>query len=105
MNHVCHHCGLQGHTRSNCHRLRALNNARNQRSKGLRDDKRNWAVGQPRSQNGDFGVMDVMKMIEAFTTCLVNFNSKFEGHNSRTQSYKDITLNPRDVWVKRGTHA
>ena len=27
MNHVCHHCGLQGHTRPNCHNLIALNNA------------------------------------------------------------------------------
>ena len=27
MNHVCHHCGLQEHTRSNCHKLRALRNA------------------------------------------------------------------------------
>ena len=105
MNHVCHHCGLQGHTRPNFHKLRALNNARDQRSKGPRDDKRNWAIGQPRSQNGDSGVMDVMKMIEAFTICLVNFNSRFEGHNSRTQSYRNITPNARDVWVKRGTYA
>ena len=97
MNNVCHHCGLQGHTRPNCHKLRALNNARDQRSRGLRDDKRNWAVGQLRSQNGDSGVMDAMKMIKTFTTCLANFNSKFEGHNSRTQSYRDITLNARDV--------
>ena len=104
-NHVCHHCGLQGHTRPNCHKLRALNNARDQRSRGPRNDKRNWAVGQPKSQNGDYGVMDVMKMIEAFTTCLANFDSKFEGHNSRTQSYEYITPNARDVWVKRGTHA
>ena len=96
-NHVCHHCGLQGHTKPNCHKLRALNNARDQRSRGLRDDKRNWAVGQPRSQNGDSSVMDLMKMIEAFTTCLANFNSRFEGHNSRTQSYRDITPNARDV--------
>ena len=105
MNHVCHHCGLQGHTRPNCHKLRALNNARDQRSKGPRDDKRNWAVGQSRSQNGDSSVKDVMKMIEAFTTCLTNFNSRFEGHNSCTQSYRDITPNARDVWVKKGTHA
>ena len=104
-NHVCHHCGLQGHTRPNCHKLRALNNARDQRSRRLKDDRRNWTVGQPRSQNEDSGVMDVMKMIEAFTTCLVNFNSRFEGHNSRTQSYRDITPNARDMWVKRGTHA
>ena len=46
-NHVCHHCGLQGHTRPNCHKLRALNNARDQRSRGPRDDRRNWTVGQP----------------------------------------------------------
>ena len=82
-----------------------MNNARDQRSRGPRDDKRNWVVGQPRSQNGDSDVMDIMKMIETFTTCLANFNSKFEGHNSRTQSYKDITPNARDVWVKSGTHA
>ena len=43
-NHVCHHCGLQGHTRPNCHQLKALNNARDQRSRGIRDDRRNWAM-------------------------------------------------------------
>ena len=84
MNHVCHYYRLQGHTRPNCHKLRALNNPRDQRSRGSRDDRRNWTVGQPRSQNEDSSVMDVMKMIEAFTTCLVNFNSRFEGHNSHT---------------------
>ena len=26
-NHFCHHCGLQGHTKPNCHKLRALKNA------------------------------------------------------------------------------
>ena len=104
-NHVCRHYELQGHTKPKCHKLRALNNVRDQRLGGPRNDKRNWAVGQPRSQNGDSDVMDVMKMIEAFTTCLANFNSRFEGHNSCTQSYRDITPNTRDVWVKRGTHA
>ena len=83
-NHVCHYCGLQGHTRPNCHKLRALNNPRDQRSRAPRDDRRNWTVGQPRSQNEDSGVMDVIKMIKAFTTCLANFNSRFEGHNSHT---------------------
>ena len=39
--HFCHHCGLQGHTRLNCHKLKALKNASDQRSRGLRDDKRN----------------------------------------------------------------
>ena len=27
--HFCHHCGPQGHTRPNCHKLRALKNASN----------------------------------------------------------------------------
>ena len=83
-NHVCHHYRLQGHTRPNCHKLRVLNNVRDQRSRGPRDNKRNWTVEQPRSQNGDSSVMDVMKMTKSFTTCLANFNSKFEGHNLRT---------------------
>ena len=49
--------------------------------------------------------MDVMKMIDTFTTCLASFSRRFEGHNTRTQSYRDITPNARAMWVKRGTHA
>ena len=104
-NHVCHHCGLQGHTRPNCHKLRALMNASNQRSRGPRNDKRTWVVESSRGRNGDPVVVDVMKMIGAFTTCLESFTKRFESYNSRTQSYKDITPNAHDVWMKRGTHA
>ena len=104
-NHICHHCGLQRHIRPNCHKLRVLNNARDQRSRGPRDDKRNWAVEQSRGQDGNSRVVEVMKMIDAFTTSLANFNRRFEGHNTCTQSYRDITPNARDVWVKKGTHA
>ena len=82
--HLCHHCGLQGHTRPNCHKLRALKNASDQRSKGPRNDERNWAIEQSGGRDGDFGVMDVMKMIDAFTTCLANFNIRFESHNTHT---------------------
>ena len=82
--HFCHHCGLQGHTRPNCHKLRALKNASDQRSKGSRNDKRNWAVEQSGGRDGDSEVMDVMKMIDAFTTYLANFNKRFESHNTRT---------------------
>ena len=31
-NYVCHHCGLQGHTRPNCQKLRAMNNVSAPRS-------------------------------------------------------------------------
>ena len=45
-NRFCHHCGLQGHTRPNFHKLRALKNASDQRPRGSRNDKRNWAIEQ-----------------------------------------------------------
>ena len=101
----CHHCGLQGQTKPNCYKLRALKNANDQRSRGPRNDKRNWAVEQSRGRDGDFRVMDVMKMIDTFTTYLASFNRRFENYNTHIQSYRDITLNARVVWVKKGTHA
>ena len=49
-------------------------------------------------------MMDMMKMIGAFTNCLESFTRRFESTNSRTQSYKDITPNACGVWVMKGTH-
>ena len=89
MNHVCHHCGLQGHTRPNCHKLRALRNASDQRSRGLRNDKRTWAVEPSRGRNGDPGMIDVMKMIGAFINCL---ESSLEG-------LKVLTLVPNPIGI------
>ena len=86
MNHVCHHCGLQGHTAPNCHKLRVLKNASDQRLRGPRNDKRTWAVESSRGRNGDPVVVEVMKMIGAFTTCLESFTRRFESPNSHTQS-------------------
>ena len=105
MNHLCHHCGLQGHTRPNCHKLRALRNASDQRSRGPRNDKRTWVVESSRDRNSDPGMMDVMKMIGAFINCLESFTRRFGSPNFRTQSYRDITPNAYDKWVKKGTHA
>ena len=42
-NYVCHHYRLHGHTRPNCQKLRAMNNANAPRSRGPRNDRRNWA--------------------------------------------------------------
>ncbi|XP_065636171.1 uncharacterized protein LOC136070307 [Quercus suber] len=105
MESVCHYCGLQGHTRPNCQRLRADNNASASRSRGRRNDIRTWGGEQPRSQKRDPGMMDVMKMICAFTNCLESFTRRFDSPNSRTRSVKDITPNAHDVWVTKGTHA
>ena len=38
---VCHHCGLQGHTRPNCQKMRVMNNASAPRSRGPRNDRKN----------------------------------------------------------------
>ena len=103
--HFYHHYGQQGYTKPNCHKLRALKNASDQKSKGPRNDKRNWAVKQPRGQDSDSSVIDMMKMIDAFTTCLASFSRRFEEHTTRTQSYRDIIPNACAMWVKRGTHA
>ena len=84
VNHVCHHYGLQGHTRPNCHKLRALRNASDQRSRRPRNDKRTWDVEPSRDRNGDPGMMDVMRMIGAFTNCLESFTRRFESLNSHT---------------------
>ena len=82
-----------------------MNNASAPRSRGPRNDWRNWAGEPSRGRSGDPGVIDMMKMIGAFTNCLEGFTRRFESPNSRTQSYKDITLNTSDVWVKKGTHS
>ena len=80
-------------------------NASDHRSKRPRNDKRTWAVESSRDRKSDPGMMNVMKMIGAFTNCLESFTRRFESPNSRTQSYKDITPNARDVWVMKGIHA
>ena len=103
--HFCHHCGIQGHTRPNCYKFKALKNSSAQRSRGPKHGKRNWTAKQSKSQEGDPRVGDVMKMIDAFTTCLTSFTRRFESHNNGTQSSRDITPNASVVWVKKGTHA
>ena len=39
--HFCHHCGIRGHTRPNCHKLQALKNANFQKPRGQRNGKGN----------------------------------------------------------------
>ena len=74
-----------------------MNNATAPRSRGPRNDRRNWAGEQSRDQSGDPEMMDVMKMIGAFTNCLESFTRRFESPYSRTQSCKEITPNASDM--------
>ena len=89
----------------NFHKLQALKNASAQRSRRPRNGKGNWTTEQSKGQEGDPGVRDVMKMIEAFTTYLTSFTRRFESHNNSTQSSRDFTPNASVVWVKKGTYA
>ena len=66
---------------------------------------RNWTGELSRGRNGDLEMIDMIKMIGAFTNCLESITRRFESPNSRTQSYKDMTPNTSDVWVTKGTHA
>ena len=50
-----------------------MNSASAPRSRGPRNDRRNWAGKPSRDQSGDPGMMDVMKMIGAFTNSLESF--------------------------------
>ena len=55
--------------------------------KGQKDQEmtRGLGVVEPsRGQNGDPGMMDVMKMIGAFINCLESLTRKFESPNSCT---------------------
>ena len=74
---------------------------------GLEDLEMTGEIGLVNRQEVEMviGMMDVMKMIGVFTNCLESFTRRFESPNSRTQSYKDITPNACDVWVKNDTHA
>ena len=100
--HFCHHCGIQGHTRPNCHKLKALKNSSAQRSRGPKHGKGNWIARQSKGQEDDLEVRDMKRMIDAFTTCLASFTRRFESHNDRTQSSRDIT--PTIVWLKKPMH-
>ena len=72
--------------------------------KAKKTRKRQWKPKQPKVQEEEPVMSDVMKMIDTITSCLANFTLRFENHGSSTQSSKDITSNARAMWVKKGTH-
>ena len=101
--HYCHHCGIQWHTRPNCHKFQALKNANLRKPR--RQGKGNGKPKQPKGQEEEPIMSDVMKMIGTITSCLANFTLRFDNHGLSTQFLKDITPNAHAVWVKKGTHA
>ena len=50
-----------------------MNSATALRSRGPRNDRRNWAGEPLRDQSSDPRMMDVIKIIGAFTNCFESF--------------------------------
>ena len=69
-----------------------MNSTTPQMSRGPRNDRRNWASEPLRDQNGDPRMMNVMKMIGAFTNCL---KASHEGLKALTPIPNPIRKSPQ----------
>ena len=98
MKHVCHHCGVQGHTRPNCFKLHALKKANSMR--GQESSKR-----RPKGNSEGHLIGDVMEMLKNILLCLASFIPRFESYVGCTTPSKALTQNTRKEWVKKGTYA
>ena len=103
MKHVCHHCGIQGHTRSNCFKLHALKKVDSVR--GQESSKRRPNGAQAKGDSEGHLIGDVMEMLKNISLCLASFAWRFEGYVGRTPPSKALMQNTRNVWVKKGTYA
>ena len=73
MKHVCHHCGVQGHTRPNCFKLHALKKV----------DSMCGQEGSKRRPKGDSEghlIRDVIEMLKNISLCLASFTLRFESY-------------------------
>ena len=103
MKHLCHHCGVQGHTRPNCFKLQALKRAD---SLCIQDNSRRMPKGtKAKGENEEQLIGDVMEMLKNISLCLASFTPRFESYVGHTPPSKDLTQNTCIVWVKKGTHA
>ena len=60
--HMCHHCGVQGHTRLNCFKLHALKKADSMR--GQESSKRGPRGAQAKGDSEGHLIGDVMEMLK-----------------------------------------
>ena len=84
MKHVCHHCGVQGHTRPNCFKLHALKKA---------DSMCGQEISKRRPKEDSEGdlIGDVMEMLKNISLCLASFTPRFESYVGRTPPSKALT--------------
>ena len=95
MKHMCHHCGVQGHTRLNFFKLHALKKADSMRGQESSKRRPRGAQAKGDSEGHLFG--DVMEMLKNISLCLASFTSRFESYASHTPPSKALTQNTRKV--------
>ena len=103
MKHVCHHCGVQGHTRLNCFKIHALKKA--DYIHGQESSKRRPNGAQAKGDSEGHLIGDVVEMLKNISLCLASFTPRIEIYFGRTPPSKTLIQNTREVWVKKGTYA
>ena len=103
MKHFCHHCGVRGHIRPNCFKLKALKRIDSLHGQ---DNSRRMPKGiQAKGENEGQLIGDVMEMLKNISSCLSSFTLRFESYVGYNPPSKNLTQNTRTLWVKKGTHA
>ena len=82
MKHVCHHCGVQGHTRPNCFKLHALKRADSMH--GQESSKRRPREAQAKGDSEGHLIGDVMEILKNISLCLASFTPRFDSYVGRT---------------------
>ena len=75
---LCHHCGIQGHTRPNCFKLHALKKVDFMR--GQESSKKIPKGAQVKGGSEGHLIRDVMEILKNILLCLASFNSRFESY-------------------------
>ena len=101
--HVCHHCGVQGHTRPNCFKFHALKKIDSMCDQEI--SKRRPKGAQAKGGSEGHLIGDVMEMLKNISLCLTSFTLRFESYVGRTPPSKALTQNTHKKWVKKGTYA
>ena len=89
MKHMCHHCGVQGHTRPNYFKLHALKKADSMH--GQESSKRSLKGAQAKGDNEGYLIGDAMEMLKNISLCLASFTLRFESYVGHTLPSKALT--------------
>ena len=89
MKHMCHHCGIQGHTRPNCFKLHALKTADSMRVQ--ENSKRRPKGAQAKGDSEGHLIGDIMEILKNISLCFISFTPRFESYVGCTPPSKALT--------------